>query len=556
LGEEPVSVDGLHTYLRGEKPETSHSTAAWSSHTGKGLLYFVKHSTDDKKHPQGVLNLSEASDLEKAAVHEFSFKINQHKHTFKATSDAERDAWVVAIEKAVTEAKANKDSITNHESYKETLASLAKSHAASTGAGRKSTDANRSRTTSRPRASSSSSSSFEADAAAAKKTKKSRSISRNNMRQTMFGGMMGKKDEKKEKTAENVETPVAAPLEAEAIAARVVDAPVEDAKVVDDKAVEAPANVEEAPVAESGAAAAEEKPLAVKPVEEKKKTEERPKTNKRSSLFGSFLDKVRSPTAEKKESEVAPVVPPKETVVSAEPPVLPKPAQETSNLDPSATAASPALTEAVVEAPKQSESEAAKVTPSATPNMERKASFFDTLVKKARSKSPGPGRSTQAPAVPPKDDEVVAAPVVDAPVAATEAAAADKTTEEPTAPATETKVETPKAVTPKESRRKSYFGGMGPKKEKTDAESPQDDKSLLGKVTGLFRAKSSAAGKKDNVAPTTEPLPTAAAAETTTTTEPVVGEVPAVAETKVDESAAPVAESQPAQNNPTVSAAA
>ncbi|KAH0268734.1 hypothetical protein KCU84_g20565, partial [Aureobasidium melanogenum] len=44
LGEEPVSVDNLSTYLRGEKPETGNATAAWSSHTGKGLLYFVKHA--------------------------------------------------------------------------------------------------------------------------------------------------------------------------------------------------------------------------------------------------------------------------------------------------------------------------------------------------------------------------------------------------------------------------------------------------------------------------------------------------------------------------------
>ena len=123
LGEEPVSVQNLSTYLRGEKPETGHSTAAWSSQTGKGLLYFVKHA-EEKKQPQGVLNLAEASDLEKASPHEFTFKIHGHKHAFKAANDAERDAWFVAIEKAMTEAKASKDTITSSESYKETLASL------------------------------------------------------------------------------------------------------------------------------------------------------------------------------------------------------------------------------------------------------------------------------------------------------------------------------------------------------------------------------------------------------------------------------------------------
>jgi hypothetical protein len=233
LGEEPVSVDNLSTYLRGEKPETGNATAAWSSHTGKGLLYFVKHA-DDKKHPQGVLNLSEATDLEKATGHEFTFKIHHHKHAFKAASDAERDAWFVAIEKAMTEAKANKDTITSSEHYKETLGGLVKSHTPHAGAGRKSMDA--SRATSRPRATSTSSSSSSDAEAAAKKAKKSRSASRNGKRHSLFGGIMGKKaehdvekEEKKEDKAieaglpatEAVEEPVVAetvaPLEAEAI---------------------------------------------------------------------------------------------------------------------------------------------------------------------------------------------------------------------------------------------------------------------------------------------------------------------------------------------------
>lgn len=372
------------------------------------------------------------------------------------------------------------------------------------------------------------------------------------------------------------------------VAARVIDAPIEELKVAEEKPVESvveptqevPANVEEVPVADSAAlveaaaVAAEEKPIEVaaaeekpvvnsvssKPVEEKKKTEERPKTNKRSSLFGAFFDKVRSPTSEKKESEVAPVVPPKETVVSAEPPVLPEPTTENSNLDPSAVETTPVVAEPVTEAPKDAELEAAKVeAPVARPEAERKQSFFDSLVKKARSKSPAPGTTTDAPAVPPKDDEVVAAPVVEAP-AATSEVVGEKSVEEPIVPATETKIETPKAATPKESRRKSYFGGFGgAKKEKTDAESPQEDKSMLGKVTGLFRTKSQAARpvKKENVAPT-EPVPAIPATETAT--EPTVVDTPAVAEPKVEESAVdaalPVSETQHTHANPTVSAAA
>lgn len=56
LGEEAVPTQSLSHYLRGEKAEVAHPTAAWSSQTGKGLLYFVKHA-DEKATPAGVLNL-------------------------------------------------------------------------------------------------------------------------------------------------------------------------------------------------------------------------------------------------------------------------------------------------------------------------------------------------------------------------------------------------------------------------------------------------------------------------------------------------------------------
>ena len=51
-----MPVQSLSNYLRGEKAEVAHPTAAWSSQTGKGLLYFVKHA-DEKATPAGVLNL-------------------------------------------------------------------------------------------------------------------------------------------------------------------------------------------------------------------------------------------------------------------------------------------------------------------------------------------------------------------------------------------------------------------------------------------------------------------------------------------------------------------
>lgn len=56
FGEEPVPSANLSTFLRGEKPEVAHPVVAWSSQTGKGLLFFVKHA-DQKEHPAGVINL-------------------------------------------------------------------------------------------------------------------------------------------------------------------------------------------------------------------------------------------------------------------------------------------------------------------------------------------------------------------------------------------------------------------------------------------------------------------------------------------------------------------
>lgn len=57
LGEEAaVPVSELTHYLRGEKPDVAHPTAAWSSKTGKGLLYLTKNS-ETKEKPTGVINL-------------------------------------------------------------------------------------------------------------------------------------------------------------------------------------------------------------------------------------------------------------------------------------------------------------------------------------------------------------------------------------------------------------------------------------------------------------------------------------------------------------------
>jgi hypothetical protein len=50
----------------------------------------------------------------------FSFKSGGITHRFETKTSAERDSWVVSIEKAVEE-KSLKDDITGRESYKKTL---------------------------------------------------------------------------------------------------------------------------------------------------------------------------------------------------------------------------------------------------------------------------------------------------------------------------------------------------------------------------------------------------------------------------------------------------
>jgi hypothetical protein len=55
FGEAPIESKELNHYLTKGK-EAAHSTAAWASQTGTGLLYFAKGG-DKKEAPTGVLNL-------------------------------------------------------------------------------------------------------------------------------------------------------------------------------------------------------------------------------------------------------------------------------------------------------------------------------------------------------------------------------------------------------------------------------------------------------------------------------------------------------------------
>lgn len=247
---------------------------------------------------------------------------------------------------------------------------------------------------------------------------------------------------------------------------------------------------------------------------------EKPRPAKRNSLFGSFFEKVRSPTTEKKESEVGPVVPPKDTIVSAEAPQIPEPTTET-------TIESPATAEPVVDAPVVAapETEAKTETPAAsstlTPRKE-KESFFGGMINKVRAKSPAnlhrSAKTEEAPAVPPKTEEPVVASTEE-PIAAEPITAEEPAVVEPTTAAATTTTTTEEPVTdvtsrPKESRRKSFFGGLSTKAE------------------GLFRKPSQVnhskeVKKEETAAPALEPTEEQAVAEPTATEEAATTEAPA-----------------------------
>ncbi|OCL13253.1 hypothetical protein AOQ84DRAFT_118694 [Glonium stellatum] len=379
FGEEPVSTQSLSQYLRGEKPEVAQPTAAWSSQTGKGLLYFVKHA-DQKATPAGVLNLAEASDLTKDGTIAFHFKLHGHKHAFEASTASERNGWYLATEKAIEEAKAQREEMLASPGYKEQLEKLGKPVAlAAAGAStakeatsKKSTEVKPADSAAPARTGSSSSE----DADGKKKTKaKSRSLSRK--RGSIFGSLLGgKKDEKAEEKKEEKKedaTPAGEPsVEAtEEATAAVAAAPIPSIEGPSDET-----KVAEAPETTEPAAEASETPKTA------------PKPTKRGSIFGNFASKLRSPTSEKKEADIVPPVPAKDeltTETSAEAPKIeetPAPVVETPE----------APKETTEETPKEeAKEEAHATTPTATQKSKR-GSIFGNLtgsVKKEKAEIEG-----------------------------------------------------------------------------------------------------------------------------------------------------------------------
>lgn len=520
FGEEAaVPTSSLSQYLRGEKAEVAHPTAAWSSITGKGLLFFVKHA-DQKETPAGVLNLADATELSKDGVLAFHFKLNGDKHTFEASSAAERNGWFIAVEKAIEEAKAAKEGIVSSEAYKEEVKKLAKpttlAPAAAPSAPKKSTEV-----TPKPaegeasaaavpteeveapaRTGSASSSSDNEDKKKKASKSKSRSVSRGK-RASIFGTFLGKKDkaeekveEKKEEKAEE-EAKKEEPAVAEASTEPATAAPVTE---------ETPKPVEETKPEEA---------LTATPAVEEKKAEEKPKPTKRASIFGNFVEKLKSPTHEKKEPELA--TPAKESEVSAEAPKI----EETPKVEDAPLAPVMAVVDGTSEAPKTEEAKPATAT---TPAKEKQHFSFGKFLGGAKEKVKSP--TTEKTPEAPKTEE---APKVEETAAPVEAAKPEETAAPvATEPATEAaKEETPATegaatTTPPAKKRGSLFGlGGSVKKEKDGEEKSQG-------LKGLFRNASKAGKSKKEKEPANTP------AKVEETAEPV--------EEKTE--AAPVAESK------------
>ncbi|CAN9396312.1 unnamed protein product [Alternaria alternata] len=497
FGEEPVAADNLREYLRGEKPEVAHPVAAWSSQTGKGLLFFVKHA-DQKEHPAGVLNLAYATDLAKDGAVAFAFKISGHKHTFEATTAAERDGWFVAVEKAITEAKASKDTIESSEGYKENKEKIGKPTAlagATSSAPKKSMDATpklaegETAVAGEPvaaRAGSSSSSSSDEEKRKKAAKSKSRSVSRGK-RASLFGGLLGKKDKEPKEETDAVKTEPEVKTEEPAAVPAVVPH-------LDEIPATTPVNAND--VTHPAETTTEPTAVVAVPTEEAPKvdeaaapvTQEKPKPQKRGSIFGSFVEKLKSPTTEKKEHEAGLAATPvkeNETIPEAS-----KPLEEAQVAAPVVPETTTTATEPVV----KPEEVKAVSTPSKEKDHFKFGKFFGS---KDRAKSPAPEPKVDA-AAPQIADTTVE------PVQAVEPV-----------PVAETKVEaTPETEAPKQDKRKSFFGNLG---------------RSLSKATGNKAPKD----KKEAVSPapvteeeTAAPVVEEKKEETAT---PVVGDVPAEA---------------------------
>ncbi|OIW24051.1 hypothetical protein CONLIGDRAFT_122884 [Coniochaeta ligniaria NRRL 30616] len=122
FGSEPVDTKAVGTFKHDKIADVAHHVAAWASETGKGLLFFSERA--DKTAPHGAIQLAEATEPAAEGTNKFHLTSKGHKHTFKASSAAERDNWVSQLKLKIAEAKDLAKTIPESETYKKTLESF------------------------------------------------------------------------------------------------------------------------------------------------------------------------------------------------------------------------------------------------------------------------------------------------------------------------------------------------------------------------------------------------------------------------------------------------
>ncbi|KAK3069174.1 hypothetical protein LTR53_012708 [Teratosphaeriaceae sp. CCFEE 6253] len=529
LSDSPVTPQHMDLYMRGEKAETSHAVVAWASQTGKGLLFFNKKGETERTRPHSVLPLYDAVDLKKSHPHEIVFRLHGETHTLKAASDIERDGWFVSLERAVEVGKAEKETIRASEGYRAEMEKLNKPNMTHGGAAAAGASAVRSKShaksTDEPRRAGS-------DPEGVADKHKSRSTSRG-----VLGKLKGKKDEvesKREiKKEEKQEEKEEKKLEKEEVKAEKHAEKHHDAALLPlagGATFDAPSTAERAlgaPVEES---VAEPTPVAEpSPVTNGlPKTEEKPKISKRGSIFGrvqSGWGSMKSPAKEKdlKDAELKPQVPPKDAGVSETAPQIPEPTPAPTHeptAEPIATDTPLDTSEQVATHGKPAEAAKEALDPLASPP-EKKGGFLSSLPfmsKRDRSASPSamkdtPLKSEDAPAVPPKEDNVpveesIAAESGSAEPVSAEPAISEPAVHDPIAPVNEapvadlsaekpiTKAEEPApiaaadATSPSANKRQSYLGNFG---------------NLGRRASKAFKGMQTP--RKENTAPTTAAEP-------------------------------------------------
>ena len=313
FGSEAMSSDKLATYLKNEKAtDISHYVISWAAETGKGLLFIAKES--DKATPTGIIPLADASEPTTDGTNKFSFTSKGHKHAFKAPTTAVRDNWVSQLKLKIAEAKELAATVTESENYKHTMESLNPTAAAKKEEKPAAETPKEEVAPEAPKEDAAVEEEKKDEVKEEKKEDKKDRRSASRKRASIFGNLLGKKEEAKKETA--AEEKPAEDKPAETTGAATAEAPVESTPatepVVETSATETPAAPAETP----------ESPKEVSP---------KPAASKRSSIFSSLSFGKKKAATES--GEVAPVTPVKETTAEAEPvaesaPVIP--AMETS----------------------------------------------------------------------------------------------------------------------------------------------------------------------------------------------------------------------------------